>query len=284
MANIVRAVNHRLLQRSVLPSLPGLLGGREHGGASLAGKTVAITGASAGIGRAAAYRLAGRGATLVLIARNGDELAETVKGVQQRGGTAIAIEADLTDEDSAGAVIAELNRRKIDVLVNNAGRSIRRKIIDSTDRMHDFERTMAINYFAAVRLTLGVLDGMRERGSGQIVNVCTWALRPGTMPLFGAYGASKAALEMFSRSLGAELEGSGVAVTVVYFPLVKTEMIAPTAKYDSRVTLTDTEAGEWIEHAIDARPLRIVPNLMKAAPLADITVPGVMDKFSRIIS
>ncbi|KXO90905.1 hypothetical protein AXK58_20955 [Tsukamurella tyrosinosolvens] len=150
--------------------------------------------------------------------------------------------------------------------------------------MHDFERTMAINYFAAVRLSLGVLDGMRERDNGQIVNVCTWALRPGTMPLFGAYGASKAALEMFSRSLGAELDGSGVAVTVVYFPLVKTGMISPTEKYDSRVTLSDDEAGEWIEHALDARPMRIVPNLMKAAPIADVTVPGLMNKVSRIIS
>lgn len=282
MANIIRAVNHRLLQRSFVPSLPGLSTRGES--ESLAGKTIAITGASAGIGRAAAFRLASRGATLVLIARSGPGLKETAAGVEERGGTAVALEADLTDETSAAAVIDELNRRKVDVLVNNAGRSIRRKITDSTDRMHDFERTMAINYFAAVRLSLGVLDGMRERKSGQIVNVCTWALRPGTMPLFGAYGASKAALEMFSRSLGAELAGSGVAVTVVYFPLVKTEMIAPTEKYDSRVTLSDSEAGEWIEHAVDTRPMRIVPNLMKAAPFADVTIPGVMDKVSRIIS
>lgn len=280
MVNILRAVNHRLLQRSVLTA-PSVVG---RSPSSLEGRTIAITGASAGIGRAAALRLAARGASLALVARNGDELAETAAGVVQRGGSAVVLEADLTDESSAAGVVEDLNRLEIDVLVNNAGRSIRRPIIDSTDRMHDFERTIAINYFAAVRLTLGVLDGMRGRDRGQIVNVCTWALRPGTMPLFGAYGASKAALEMFSRSLGAELAGSGVAVTIVYFPLVRTGMIAPTAKYDGRVTLTDTEAGEWIEHAVDARPLRIVPNLMKAAPLADVALPGLMNRASRIFS
>jgi short-subunit dehydrogenase len=246
------------------------------------GLTVAITGASSGIGASATRRLARRGAHVLAIARDGDRLARVAAEVGGAPGTVEPLPADLTSEADAGRVIDVLNARAIDVLVNNAGRSIRRPIAESTGRFHDFQRTMDINYFAAVRLTLGVLDMMISRGSGQFVNVCTWALLPRTMPKFAAYGASKAALEIFGRSLAAELgPSSGITTTTLYYPLVRTEMIAPTAKYDNAVALTQSQAAEWIEHAIRHRPVKVQPNLMKGAPLGDMTFPQIMDRITR---
>lgn len=270
------SVARQLMQRGPLTR-----GHLPSGGSGLAGKTIALTGASSGIGAAAAKSFASQGATVILIARRADELAALTDEITAAGGKASYRAVDITDESATAELVEDLVANDVDVLINNAGRSIRRPILDSTDRLHDFHRTMAVNYFAAVQLTLGLLPHMRERGDGHIINVCTWALMPGTMPKFAAYGASKSALEIFSRSLGAETAGTGIATTTVYFPLVRTDMIAPTKKYNRRPTLSAAEAAEWLDFAVKKRPVRVTPNIVKGAPFLDAVAPRVLDRISK---
>lgn len=226
----------------------------------IAGKQIIITGASSGIGRATALRLAKCGAKVVLLARREDELKIVAREIAEEGGTSSWHAIDLNDFDAIDAWLSEFleSGEHCDVLVNNAGRSIRRPISESLNRFHDYERCMRLNYFAAVRLTLGLLPGMRERGQGQVVNISTWGtLMPA--PRFSAYAASKSALDAFSHSLGSEMRHQGIAVTTVHFPIVKTPMIAPTKAYRGLPGLTPEQAAGWIEKAIRKRPARIAP-------------------------
>ncbi|QKT06661.1 SDR family NAD(P)-dependent oxidoreductase [Gordonia sp. X0973] len=232
----------------------------------LSGKTVLVTGASSGIGEEAARQLAAEGATLILVARGADELNRVADEIATAGGTAFAVPGDLSTEQGVGDILDAVLTRfgTPDIIVNNAGRSIRRDVADSTSRMHDFQRTMAINYFGPVGLTLGVLDEFRKRDDGHFINVCTWGVTNGAMPKFAAYGASKAALATFGRSLAAELNDTGVDVTNVCFPLVATPMIAPTTQYAHAPALSAEAAGEWIVYAAKHRPLEIMPRYAKA--------------------
>nr|MBV6631373.1 SDR family NAD(P)-dependent oxidoreductase [Oceanococcus sp. HetDA_MAG_MS8] len=221
---------------------------------------IVITGASSGIGRATAMRLADAGANLHLIARREEELQAVVEAIRMRGGQAEYSVLDLSDATAVDDWLQQWKDRGAvcDVLVNNAGRSIRRGIRESLQRMHDFERCMQLNYFAAVRLSLGLLPGMLERKSGHLVNISTWGtLMPA--PRFAAYAASKSALDAFSHSVGSELRHAGVAVTTVHFPIVKTPMIAPTKVYARLPGLSPEQAASWIEKAIRKRPARIAP-------------------------
>ncbi|MEP9394025.1 SDR family NAD(P)-dependent oxidoreductase [Gordonia sp. VNK1] len=257
------AVFDVMQRRTMLPAvIEDTLTGR---GRDVAGLRVVVTGASAGIGRVATQQLAARGAQVIAVARREEELASLA------GETGCDyLVADLSDEADTDRLLGELSGREIDVLVNNAGRSIRRSIIDSTDRLHDYRRTMAINYFAAVQLSLGLLPGMVERGHGQIVNVCTWGLMAGTFPRFSAYAASKNALSIFGRSLNAERPHPGVRATNIYYPLVRTEMISPTAEYDDVAALSVDEAANWIVRAITHRPERIAPAALRTVlPVLD---------------
>ncbi|MFA5940366.1 MAG: SDR family NAD(P)-dependent oxidoreductase [Sinimarinibacterium sp.] len=238
-------------------------------------KTIVITGASSGIGEAAALHLARKGARLCLVARRADELARVQTTIRALGAEAWIYPTDLSKagevEACADAILAE--HSQIDVLVNNAGRSIRRKVAESLGRIHDFERTMDLNYFAAVRLTLRVLPGMLERRSGQIVNVSSMSTLMPT-PRFAAYVASKSALEGFSRTLAAELVGSGVQVSVVNFPLVKTAMTAPTAVYRYLPQMNVDDAAEWIVRAVEKQPFRVANRLGEAWNAATALLPG----------
>ncbi|MFM9378499.1 SDR family oxidoreductase [Gordonia sp. VNK21] len=235
------------------------LTGREP--ADLTGRLVLITGASSGIGETAATLLAGHGAEIIVVARDYERLQAICDSITAAGGTAHPISADLTDADGVDALVGEVlgTFGVPDVLVNNAGRSIRRNVLDTVDRFHDYERTMTINYFGAVRLTTALLPAMVERGEGQIVNVVTWGVTAGAMPRFAAYHASKSALAAFGRSLDAELAGTGVTVTNLGFPLVRTPMIAPTADYDDAPALTSEDAAGWILRAILTRPAELYP-------------------------
>lgn len=235
------------------------LTGREP--ADLTGRLVLITGASSGIGETAATLLAGHGAEIIVVARDYERLQAVCDSITAAGGTAHPISADLTDADGVDALVGEVlgTFGVPDVLVNNAGRSIRRSVLDTVDRFHDYERTMTINYFGAVRLTTALLAAMVERGEGQIVNVVTWGVTAGAMPRFAAYHASKSALAAFGRSLDAELAGTGVTVTNLGFPLVRTPMIAPTADYDDAPALTSEDAAGWILRAILTRPAELYP-------------------------
>ena len=247
------------------------------------GLIIVITGASSGIGEAAAKELARQGATVCLVARREEELARvkreidggTGKSRSKAGSKAFIYPADLSDNASieacCDAILAQ--HQRVDVLVNNAGRSIRRPLRESLDRPHDFERTMQLNYFAAMRMTLRLLPRMLEQGSGQIVNVSSVAALMST-PRFAAYIASKAALDAFSRSLRIELNDSGIAVTTLNYPLVKTAMTEPTKIYNYLPQMDVTEAAGWIVDAVKTRPARRTTHIARAFNVATAAAPG----------
>ena len=243
-------------------------------GRDVAGLTVVVTGASAGIGRAAARVLADGGAQVIAVARREHEL----QTLSDETGAEYLV-CDLSDESAIVDLLAQLADRDVDVLVNNAGHSIRRSIMDSTDRLHDYQRTMQLNYFAAVQLSLGLLPGMVARGRGQLVNVCTWALMANTFPRFSAYAGSKNALAIFGRSLNAERPHPNVRATNVHFPLVRTEMISPTAEYDDVTALTVDDAARWILRAVTHQPGAVAPAALRALlPAIDYVAPTVADR------
>jgi short-subunit dehydrogenase len=240
------------------------------------GKTIVITGASSGIGEAAARQLAQLGARVCLVARRQDELERVCNAIEATGGEAWIYPADLSVETEVGAVADAIlkDHPRVDVLVNNAGRSIRRLVKDSFDRFHDYQRTMQINYFAAVRLTLKLLPQMLERNRGHLINVSSYStLIP--VPRFTAYVASKLALEGFSQSLSAELAGKNVHVTVINFPLVKTPMTAPTTLYKHLKQMDVEEAAGWIVRAIEERPARVATRVAEAWAVANKALPKI---------
>ncbi|UZJ23846.1 SDR family oxidoreductase [Rhodococcus antarcticus] len=224
----------------------------------LVGRVVVITGASSGIGKATALKLADEGAVTILLARRADELDEVVQEVRAAGGESFAYPCDITDPDSVTSVVKEIiaAHDHVDVLVNNAGRSIRRSITLSTDRFHDFERTMAVNYFGAVRLVLELLPHMESRRTGHVVNVSSIGVQTHP-PRFSAYVASKAALDAFSEVVASETWHDGITFTSVRMPLVRTPMIAPTSLYDAFPAATPDEAAAMLVRAIKDRPKRI---------------------------
>lgn len=222
----------------------------------LTGRHVLITGASSGIGRAAAHAVAKKGAVVFLLARREDELAAVVDEVRAAGGAAYGYPCDITDSAAVEVVLAKLlgEHGRVDMLVNNAGRSIRRAIHRSTDRLHDYERTMAVNYFGALRLTLALLPQMRERKFGHIVNISSAGVQVAT-PRYSAYLASKAALDKFTEVAAVETMADGVTFTTIHLPLVRTPMIAPSGDQGR------AESPEWaaatIVRALTERPRRI---------------------------
>ena len=194
------------------------------------------------------------------------------------GGTAFVHTCDLSDSDDVERMAQEVlaQHGHVDILVNNAGKSIRRSVDRSYDRFHDYQRTMALNYFAPVKLMLDLLPVMRERGSGHIINISTIGLQINT-PRFAAYLASKAALDAFSRSIGPEVIGDGVHITTVYMPLVRTPMIAPTKIYDRLPTLNPEQAAGMITEAIRKRPKKIATTLGNLGQLTYAIAPGAQD-------
>lgn len=245
----------------------------------LRGKRVLLTGASSGIGEAAAELFAAQGATVVAVARRKDLLEEVTGRIVAAGGDATAIPCDLSDMDAVDALAADVQQRLggVDILVNNAGRSIRRPLADSLERWHDVERTMTLNYYSPLRLIRGIAPGMLERGDGHIINVATWGVMTEASPLFGVYNASKAALSAVSRVIETEWAGKGVHSTTLYYPLVATPMIAPTKAFQNRPALTSHEAGEWMITAARSRPVRIAPRIAVSARALDVLAPGLVN-------
>jgi short-subunit dehydrogenase len=245
---------------------------------AVGGRNVLITGASSGIGRAAAIKIGKAGGTVLLVARTEEKLVEVGRQIELLGGAAHVHSCNLSDPDDIDRMAAEVLDRHghVDVLVNNAGKSIRRSVNRSYDRFHDYQRTMQLNYFGPVKLILGLLPEMRRRGSGHIVNVSTIGLQTNT-PRFAAYLASKAALDAFSRSIAAEIIGDGVHITTVYMPLVRTPMIAPTKIYDRFPTLRPDEAADLLCDAIRKRPKRIATALGTLGQITYAIAPGAQD-------
>jgi short-subunit dehydrogenase len=242
------------------------------------GRLVLITGASSGIGKATAMKVGAAGGITLLVSRTREKLEEVAAEIEDVGGVAYVHPANLTDMDDIDRMAREVleQHEAVDILVNNAGKSIRRSVENAYDRFHDYQRTMQVNYFGAVKLILDLLPVMRERQSGHIINVSTIGLQVNT-PRFSAYVASKAALDAFSRSIAPEVIGDGVHITTVYMPLVRTPMIAPTKIYDRFPTLSPDEAADLITEAIRKRPKRIATTLGNIGQLGYAMVPGAQD-------
>ncbi len=221
------------------------------------GKRVLITGASSGIGLETALRVGEAGGTVLLVARTREKLEALAERIESAGGTAHVHPADLADLDDIERVAREVIEEHggVDVLINNAGRSIRRSVARSYDRFHDYERTMQLNYFGALKLIMAFLPGMRERKFGHIINVSSIGVQTNT-PRFSAYVASKSALDAFSRCAAPECVGDNVKFTTIYMPLVRTPMIAPTDIYKAFPTLTPEEAGQMLCDAMIDKPKR----------------------------
>ena len=236
---------------------------------ALAGRHVMITGASSGIGRSAALKVAAAGGVPLLVARNVEQLEESApRSSRPAGPPTYMPRTSPTWSRSKGCSSAVLaDHRNVDMLVNNAGRSIRRSIALSYDRFHDFERTIQLNYFGAIKLIIGLLPHMRDRGSGHIVNVSSIGVQTNP-PRFSAYVASKAALDAFTRVVASEVIGDGITFTTIHMPLVRTPMIAPTKMYDAFPTLSPDEAGDMICEALRGRPKEMGTRLGKFGEVA----------------
>jgi NAD(P)-dependent dehydrogenase (short-subunit alcohol dehydrogenase family) len=182
---------------------------------------------------------------------------------------------DVADPDAIDGLVADVLAAHggVDVLINNAGLSIRRSVGQSVERARDRERVMALNFHGAVNLTLGLLGAMRQRGRGQVINVSTMGVIA-SPPRFSAYVASKAALDAFSRTLANETRHSGIRVTTVHMPLVRTPMIAPTAAYADAAALTPGQAADLIAEAIRTRPTHVSPRAAVVLNLARTLAPG----------
>ena len=243
------------------------------------GKRVVITGASSGIGRAAALKIAKAGGIPLLVARGKEKLEELKDEIEDFGGTAYVYPADLGDMEAIDELVERIraDHPVVDILVNNAGRSIRRSIALSYDRFHDFERTMQLNYFGAIRLTMGLLPHMRERKSGHIINISSIGAQTNP-PRFSAYVASKAALDAWTRVVGSETIGDNVHFTTIHMQLVRTPMIAPTKIYDAFPTITPDEAGDLICEAIRAKPKTINTRLGTFGEVLYALAPKAVDQ------
>jgi short-subunit dehydrogenase len=224
---------------------------------AIEGKKILITGASSGIGLETALKVGDAGGEVLLVSRTREKLEEVAKQVEEKGGTAHVHPCDLSDLEDIDRLAQEVldEHGGVDVLINNAGRSIRRSVKASYDRFHDFERTIQLNYFGALKLILAFLPGMRERKTGHIINISSIGVQTNT-PRFSAYVASKSALDAFSRCVAPEVVGDNVKFTTVYMPLVRTPMIAPTDIYKAFPTLTPEEAAQMIADAMIDKPKR----------------------------
>ena len=240
----------------------------------LTGKYVVVTGASSGIGRVTALKVAQAGGTPVLVARGKEKLDELRAAIEDRGGTAVVQPCDLSDLEAIDALCESLSAElpSVDFVVNNAGRSIRRSLRLSHDRFHDFERTMQLNYFGAIRLIMGLVPVMREQHRGHIVNISSIGVQT-SPPRFSAYVASKAALDSWSNVVSSELVGDGITFTNIHMPLVRTPMIAPTKLYDKFPTISPAQAADMVIEAMVERPHEINTLLGNAGAVAHTLTP-----------
>ena len=242
------------------------------------GKVVMVTGATSGIGKASALKLARAGATVLVIARTAEKLEETLHEIDQLGGTAQAYSCDVSDLTDVDNLIQQVlaDHGHVDILVNNAGRSIRRSVVHAFDRFHDYERTMQLNYFGALRLIMQLMPSMIENGSGHVINISSIGVLTNA-PRFSAYVASKAALDAFTRCASSELAHEGIRFTTINMPLVRTPMIAPTKIYNHVPTISPTQAADMICDAIVRQPKRIATNLGVMGQVMHFITPRVTE-------
>jgi NAD(P)-dependent dehydrogenase (short-subunit alcohol dehydrogenase family) len=248
------------------------------------GRTVVITGASSGIGRSTALKVAAAGGTPLLVARGIEKLEALRDEIEALGGSAHVYSADLSSMEAIEDVVARMlaDHPSIDMLVNNAGRSIRRSIkLSETDRFHDFERTMQLNYFGAIKMIMALMPHWRERKFGHVVNVSSIGVQTNP-PRFSAYVASKGALDAWTRVVSSETVGDGITFTTIHMPLVRTPMIAPTKLYDHFPTISPDEAADLICEAMRSRPKEINTRLGTAGEVLHALAPKVMDQILHV--
>jgi NAD(P)-dependent dehydrogenase (short-subunit alcohol dehydrogenase family) len=243
------------------------------------GKVVLVTGGSSGIGLAAAIKFAEAGAITLICARDQAKLDEAVKEIKDKAGKQAQIHAfacDIADEAGCADLIqwCTENFGGVDFLINNAGRSIRRAIESSYDRFHDFQRTMDLNYFGCLRVTMGLLPGMVAKRKGHVVNISSIGVLTNA-PRFSAYVASKAALDAWTRCASSEFADTGITFTTINMPLVRTPMIAPTKIYNNVPTLSPEEAGDMIAQACINKPVRIATRLGISGELLHAAAPRI---------
>jgi len=253
--------------------------------AAVSGKTVLVTGASYGLGEATARKLGAAGATVLLVARSADRLAALAASVNAGGGRAAAYPADLTDLTAVTALAKRLteNHGPMDVVVSNAGKSIRRSLHLQYDRPQDFDRTIDVNYLGPVRLLLGLLPAMRRRGSGHIVNISTLGVRTAPGPRWGTYLASKTAFDVWLRSVAPELRADGVHVTSVYMTLMHTRMSAPTPILRRLPGLYPEQAADIVAKAIIERPRTVQPLWVWPVEISSMLLPGPLEVGMRLL-
>ncbi|KIQ19503.1 SDR family oxidoreductase [Rhodococcus sp. MEB064] len=245
----------------------------------LVGRHVVITGGSSGIGKASAFAAARKGARVILIARDGDKLTTVVDEIRATGAEAHGYVCDITDDASVAETVPAIlaDHGHVDMLVNNAGRSIRRSLTLSTDRLHDFERTMAVNYFGALRLILALLPHMRERKFGHVVNISSASVQSHP-PRFAAYVASKSALDAFTSVAASETLADGISFTTIHMPLVDTPMIAPTGNKNVNKVETPEKAAAMVMRALIEKPKRIDVPTGTAAEWGNLLMPRSKDR------
>ncbi|MDT5091912.1 MAG: hypothetical protein QOH60_1275 [Mycobacterium sp.] len=251
---------------------------------AVSGAIVLVTGASFGIGEATARKLASAGATVLLAARSADKLDELKATIAADGGNAVSYPADVSDE----AAVAELAKRiraehgAPDIVVNNAGKSIRRSLHEQYERPHDFDRTIGVNYLGPIRLLLELVPEMRRRGSGHIVNVSSVGVRTPPGPRWGAYQASKGAFDMWLRSVAPELHADGVDVTSIYFGLINTRMMEPTKSLRNAPGLSAEQAADIVAKAITDRPRTIAPWWLWPAEVATVVLRAPVERATQV--
>ena len=242
------------------------------------GRTVLVTGASSGIGKAVAHMMAKAGARVIIVARGEEQLKETRKEIKAEKGIVFDYTCDLSDMADCDRLVKSVteDHGMVDVLINNAGRSIRRSISLSYDRFHDYERCMQLNYFGSLRLIMGFLPAMAAKRKGQVINISSIGVLSNA-PRFSAYVSSKAALDAFSRCAAAEFNDTGVSFTTINMPLVRTPMISPTKIYDNVPTISPDEAADMVKQAVIYEPQRIATRLGIFAQVLHALAPKVSE-------
>ena len=245
-------------------------------------KLTLITGGSSGIGLAVAKQIAEADGKMILVARGMENLEKAKQEVEAIGGTVYIYSCNLSDPEACKELVEKVleDHGPIDVLINNAGRSIRRSVDEAYDRFHDFERTMSLNYFGCLQLILGFLPAMRERKKGHIINISSVGCQS-NVPRFSAYVASKSALDAFSRCLNNEIAQDNVRVTTVYMPLVRTPMIAPTKNYDHLPVMSPEKAAQMVLKALITKQRKITTPL---GSLAEVVYDLSPTSFTRIMN
>ncbi|AYE93700.1 epimerase [Mycobacterium paragordonae] len=251
---------------------------------AVSGKTVLVTGASYGIGEATARKLAAAGAKVLIVARSADRLEDVAASINTGGGQAVVYPTDLSDEAAVSELTKQITEHHgpLDIIVSNAGKSLRRSLHEQYDRPHDFQRTIDINYLGPIWLLLGLLPAMRENGRGHLVNVSSVGVRVVPGPQWGAYQASKGAFDRWLRSVAPELHVDGIDVSTIYFALVRTRMIEPTPVLGRLPGLTPDEAAEAVAKVIIERPRTNEPPWVWPAEIASVLLAGPAERAARL--